>query len=191
MHKKEGNECINPIHRLEKNLKMSDIPLWLDRYNDIFSEFDSRPYSQRALSTDFLFEARKASRDKEAGKIELKLFMPKEKRDLPAEGVIVRRLKEHFKKHYNLIHDEQHAIFNKGMMFTIIGIVLMFSASLIIFRATGRSLFINFIIIMLEPAGWFLFWEGLNHVFFESKHVKPKLDFYKKMAECKISFWSY
>ncbi len=191
MSKKEGNGCTNPIHALEKHLKMSDIPLWLDRYNDIFSEFDSRPYSQRALSTDFLFEARKASRDKEEGKIELKLFMPKEKRNLQAEGVIVRRLKEHFKKHYTLIHDEQHAIFNKGVMFVILGIVFMFSASLIIFKATGRSLFINFIIIMLEPAGWFLFWEGLNHVLFESKHVKPKLDFYKKMAECKISFWSY
>jgi hypothetical protein len=191
MPKKEGNECTNPIHELEKHLKMSDIPLWLDRYDDIFSEFDSRHYSQRALSTDFLFEAKKASRDKETGKIELKLFMPKAKRNLEEEEVIIRRLKNHFKKHYNLVHSEQHAMFNRGMMFTIIGIVMMFAASLIIFKTYEKSLWISFIIVMLEPAGWFLFWEGLNQALFESKHLKSKLDFYKKMAECKISFWSY
>lgn len=191
MSKKEENGCVNPIHELEKNLKMSDIPLWLDRYNDIFSEFDSRPYSQRALSTDFLFEARKASRDKEIGKIDLKLFMPKAKRDIQTENVIIRRLKDHFKKHQDLIHKDQRALVNKGLRFTIIGLVVMFLAAYIIFVATENKLWINFLIIVLEPAGWFLFWEGLDMVLFEPKHVKPKLEFYRKMANCKITFLSY
>lgn len=191
MHKKEGNECINPIHKLEKNLKMPDIPLWLDRYNDIFSEFDSRPYSQRALSADFLFEARKASKDKELGKIDLKLFMPKAKRDLQTEGVIARRLKDHFRKHHHLIKEEKNRLLMRGIMFTAIGIILMFCATLVIVKTREKTLFISFLIILLEPAGWFLFWEGLNQVLFEPKHISPKLEFYNKMANCKITFLSY
>ena len=48
-------------------LKKSEISLSLDNYDDIFSDFDPRPFSQRALSDDFLIEAKKASRDKVSG----------------------------------------------------------------------------------------------------------------------------
>ena len=33
--------------------------LWLDDFDDIFSDFDPRPYSARELSDDFLDEVRK------------------------------------------------------------------------------------------------------------------------------------
>jgi hypothetical protein len=48
----------------------NEIKLMLDTYDDIFSDFDPRPFSQRTLSEDFLEEARKASREKEMGNIE-------------------------------------------------------------------------------------------------------------------------
>ena len=41
-----------------------DIPLVLDSYDDIFSDFDPRPYSERAMSGDFLLECKKASAEK-------------------------------------------------------------------------------------------------------------------------------
>ena len=40
----------------EKLLQQSEISLLLDSYDDIFSDFDPRPYNQRALSQDFLAE---------------------------------------------------------------------------------------------------------------------------------------
>jgi hypothetical protein len=36
-----------------------EISIWLDSYNDIFSDFDSRPFSERTVSDDFLSEVRK------------------------------------------------------------------------------------------------------------------------------------
>ena len=42
----------------QKILEMSEISLILDTYDDMFSSFDPRPYSQRALSEDFLSEAK-------------------------------------------------------------------------------------------------------------------------------------
>ena len=52
-------------------------------------------------------------------------------------------------------------------------------------------MFTKFLFVLLEPGGWFCFWEGLNQVIFEPKTKKHELDFYKKMANSRINFLSY
>lgn len=167
-----------------------DIPLWLDEYNDIFSDFDPRHYSERALSEDFLVELKRASADKNE-KFELLLLVPAGKRMHYDEVVIKRRMMEHFSRHYNLLHKEMHGIINRGLIVTVIGILLMFAATYLMFTYGEKTLLMSFAIVLLEPAGWFLFWEGLNQVIFESKKTTPDAKFYEKMSKCRISFMSY
>ena len=174
-----------------KLLQMSEISLWIDSYDEIFSDFDPRPYSQRALSDDFLLEAKKASRDNVSGKIELKFLVPKDKRGTADEATIKKRLREHFKKHYTVLKKQQRRIFRLGVFFITAGILLMFSASFVMFQKFENSLWINFLIILMEPAGWFFFWEGLGQVIFETKKQKPEVTFYGKMSKCDIEFLPY
>jgi len=49
----------------------------------------------------------------------------------------------------------------------------------------------TFLVILLEPGGWFLFWEGLNLIIFETKEETPDFSFYEKMSKCSINFSSY
>ena len=49
----------------------------------------------------------------------------------------------------------------------------------------------SFLVVFLEPAGWFLFWEGSDLVIFDSKKKKPDLEFYEKMTRANIGFLSY
>ena len=174
----------------EKLLKLSEISLILDTYDDIFSDFDPRPFSERSLSDDFLVEAKKASRDRK-GSIELSFLIPTAKKNSSEEGLIKRRLREHFKRHYDLIQNETKGIVKRGLGFVIAGIVVMFFAAFILSREFGNALWASFLIILLEPAGWFLFWEGLNQVIFESRRTKSELEFYEKMSRCDIKFSSY
>lgn len=84
------------------SLQMANISIILDNYDDIFSDFDPRPYSERALSHDFLRECKKASIDKDDTGLELRLMIPKDKRNFATELLIRKRLKAHFLKHYDL-----------------------------------------------------------------------------------------
>ena len=171
--------------------KTSQICLWLDGYDDLFSDFDPRPNSQRALSDDFLQEANRASKDKSYKGIELKFLVPKHKRVIHQEIIIKKRLKDHFKKHHKLLHNEMQNMIRQGILYIILGILLMFSASYILFNHYNNTLFLNFLIILLEPSGWFMFWEGLYLIVFEQKEMKPTLEFYEKMFKSKIGFFSY
>jgi len=168
----------------------SEIGLWLDGYEDMFSSFDPRPLEQRALSRDFLDELKRASNDKEKP-VDLSLLMPKRKRKLKEEAVIKKRLKSHFQKHYELVKGEKYNILKNGSIFFIAGLILMFVATYVLFIYRESSLLASFMVVLLEPGGWFLFWEGLDQIIFGTKTQKVDLEFYGKMSSCSVSFRSY
>lgn len=180
----------NPKHSAHHLLKLSEISLRLDSYNDIFSSFDPRPYSQKSLSVDFISEAKRAARDKTPGSLEIKLLMEKNKRIVKHERVIKKRLRDHFRRHHDMLLKEKNSMIRTGVSFIALGIILMFVATLIIFSGE-MSLLSTFIVVLLEPAGWFLFWEGLNQIVFEVKKINPDLKFYSKMTKCRVEFLSY
>lgn len=173
-----------------KLLKGSEIALMLDSYDDIFSGFDPRSYAERALSTDFLQEAKLASRDKEEG-IELKFMVPSKKRNKNDETIIQQRLHAHFKKHYHRFKKEANDVIKQGLLFILGGIILMYAGAYIHFNFGEKSLLLSFLIVMLEPGGWFLLWEGLNLAIFEKRKEHPDLVFYRKMGNVEITFTSY
>ncbi len=49
-------------------LNKARLSIWLDIYDDIFSDFDSRPFHERALSDDFIHEAKKMAKEKPGDK---------------------------------------------------------------------------------------------------------------------------
>ena len=172
-----------------KLLQISSVNILLESYESIFSDFDPRPYSERSLSDDFLVEAKKATKDKKGG-VELKFMINHKLRNIRTEGVIKKRLKEHFKRHFHIIQSEYKKVIKQGIYFIAFGILLMFLATYILFKYSESSLFMSFLVVFLEPAGWFLFWEGSDLVIFDSKKKKPDLEFYEKMTRANIGFLS-
>lgn len=169
--------------------RASEIQLWLNSYEDIFSDFDPRPYKVKALSSDFLEETKRASFDK-GHPLVLTLLLPQQLRKRSDEAVIKKRLKEHFKKHATLLKKEKWEIIKNGMAFAGVGLVLMFLATYILFTFEEKSFLTAFLVVLIEPGGWFLFWEGLNQVIFESKIKAPDYAFYEKMSGSSIYFRS-
>jgi hypothetical protein len=67
----------------------------------------------------------------------------------------------------------------------------MLSATYLIFSYPEKTFIISFLVVLLEPGGWFLFWEGLDMILFKTKEVMPNLIFYEKMKKSRIRFLSY
>jgi hypothetical protein len=161
------------------------IPLVLKSYDDIFSEFDPRSYSHKALSGDFLLECKKASIEKKE-KIKIRLFLPKNKRDPLEEIKIKKRLKEHFTKHLKEKRKEIMKIKLHGAFWAILGSAMMVLSAFLI-NMQGPFLF-NLLMTLVQPAGWFFLWEGMGKIWIVPNEKKPDYKFYKKMAGSEISF---
>lgn len=174
----------------KKLLRMSEISLWIDDYDDIFSDFDPRPFAVRALSDDFLLEARKAVVAKPDGKPELKFLIPVDKRDITIENIIKRRLRDHFARHFSLEQKESRKILTRAVSMIVLGVVMMIGAATLSFWKD--EIFIWHVLrIILEPGGWFTVWTGMDQIFYELRQNGPDLEFYKKMNEAEITFNSY
>ncbi len=187
--KKEAKEEFEGVH-----LRHGNISLVLDSYDNLFSDFDPRPYSEKGLSDDFLIECRKALRQRE-DITELRLLIPASKRHGQDEPVIKKRLKEHFRKHFILEQKEIGKIKKEGMVWFFIGsVILMISTFLYEYEGPINPILKfawDFLVIISQPAGWFTMWEGLNKIFVYPQDHSPDYTFYKKMSEANIYFLNY
>src|SRR3989339_815443 len=111
-----------PSKTPEQNpIREGNISLILDNYEDIFSDFDPRPYSERSLSDDFLAESRKFAREKISGELELRMLIPKRLRDAAQEEIIRRRLLGHFAKHHRQVQADIRSQRRKGTVMAAVG----------------------------------------------------------------------
>ncbi len=171
-------------------LKLGEISILLDSYDDIFSDFDPNHYSERTLSDDFIVQSKKISRNKSGKSMSLKLLLPAIKRNEQEEKVIIKRLHSYFKSVHQQLANDVRKTNKRGSILILIGIVVMLAASYISFMKTEKF-HIHFLLVLFEPAGWFLLWAGLDHLVYSSKETKKDLDFYSNMTKSEIKFFTY
>jgi hypothetical protein len=188
MFKEQTEEEIDEVLK-EALIEKSEMSLLIKNYNDIFSSFDPRPFSEKSLSDDFLQEAKRAARDKK-GVYELRFLVPKLHRNSEHEAMIKKRLKEHFRKHHHLLEDDVVEAKKSGWIKAFVGIAMIFGASYLS-SLISSNIGVHFVTLILEAGGWFTAWTGLEEAFYIIKEKKPDLDFYNKMAEADIKFSSY
>jgi len=189
MSKKEGFPGTDFKELPKSHDQVNNVNFWLEDYSDIFSDFDHRSYLQRALSFDLLCELKRATREVKDG-VKLNFYLHHKKRNKSNEKLIEERLVDHFSKHYHILRYERNKVIYTGLAFILFGVILMFGAAYLL-HGDASTLFLAFLIILLEPGGWFLFWEGLDLVVFDADNLKPDLKFYKKMNDGFIFFHSY
>ena len=170
-------------------LRKSEISILLDVYDDIFSDFDPRPYLQRALSDDLLLEAKKATYGRE-GTFQLRFMIPHHLRKLDHEVLIKRRLRDHFRKHFLLLEEEVARTKRRAWRMASLGALMLIIATLVSIYG-GEGVWTHILLVLLEPAGWFTAWTGLDQLFYTVEEKKPDLDFYRKMSNVEILFISY
>jgi hypothetical protein len=171
-------------------LSKSELSIWLDDYDDVFSDFDSRPINERSLSDDFLVEVRKMVREKPTGAIELKLLIPAAKRKKELEAMVVKNLHAYFKHAGEAIKNEMDKTRRRGFLLAGVGFLVMILTAYLV-SISNRSFIFNAMQIILEPSGWFMVWSGMDNIFYNSRQRKPNLDFNSKMGHAEIIFVSY
>ncbi len=166
------------------------VSLWFDGYDDIFSNFDPRPYSHRIISDDFLNELRKIVGEVKSNNCDIAFLIPKGKINHAEEKVIKLRLHHYFQKeslHFALKYKN---ILKKGVFITILGMAIMLLMATFVSQI-DNEFFSDLLTVILEPTGWFAVWYGLDHIFYVSKHHKKSLDFSKKVLGAEINFYAY
>ncbi len=183
-------DLVNNIDTSNDKFKEANISLIIDTYEDIFSDFDPRPFLERSMSDDFLQECKRAARDKGEEQLELRILVPKKVRNLKEEWKIKKRLKEHFSNHHKKEETKIKKIKAEGVLWFVLGTIFILILSFLE-ESSLTGFLIQIVKTILEPAGWFSYWEGLGKIFIVAKEKSSGYDFYKKMAKAEINFVEY
>lgn len=173
-----------------KLLGIAELSIWLDRYEDIYSDFDSRPFSERTLSDDFIIEAKKMGKEKLTGTIELKLLMPEQQRQKSTEDIIIKNLHMHFKRYAHQLKVEMKNAKIKGIWLSVLGMSIMVG-EVYLAEFSGKTFSMNALRVILQPAGWFFAWTGFDHIFYISRKKIAEFEFMNRMAHAEIKFLSF
>ncbi len=182
-------ELVNSIDVSNDKFKEANISLIIDNYEDIFSDFDPRPFGERALSDDFLQECKRAARDKSEEQLELRILIPKVERKLKEEWKIKKRIKEHFAHHFKKEENKRDKIKRSGIKWVILGTAVLLCILLGIVKLDQTIL--GSILPILEVPSWFLIWEGMGKILIESKKIQPEYEFYRKMSKAEVNFTEF
>ncbi len=177
--------------KIKSILDKTEISLVLDTYDDIFSDFDPRPYNERALSEDFLTAAKRAARGRGEEGIELHLLIPKTARNAAHEELIKQRLKEHFKKHYRVLRKEYADHRKHAMLLVFVGVVIGVVDAVVLSTIYQSGILADLVGIVLTPASWYSVWTGFDHLVSRPKEDVAEEAFYRKLRDTQISFTPY
>jgi len=162
--------------------------LWLDSYDDIFSDFDPRPYSKRQISDDFIYELKKQLKETPKGNYEINFYLPKEKRDLKLEAIIKKRLRNYFENESKILNEKTKKIDRKYLVYMLFGLGVLFAYGIIL-EDGNRTL--NIIANLILPLGWFSVWTSLDYFINQKNQENEKLLFFDKMKKCNYSFLNF
>src|ERR1051326_4244593 len=100
---------------------MEEISIWLDTYDDLYSDFDSRKFSKRMVSEDFIYELKRNSKEMVAAPFKIVLSIPESMRRPELEPEIIDGLKKTFQKQFVFHDNEVKSLVRKGFIMTAIG----------------------------------------------------------------------
>ncbi|MFH1995794.1 MAG: hypothetical protein ABIJ27_02210 [Candidatus Omnitrophota bacterium] len=175
--------AVHPEQQDQRIKDIKEISLAIDSWDDVFSDFDPRPLSERALSEDFIAELRKRYRESRRGTFLITMFAPIAMKDEKTVKSVIQRLKSHFKHRALQSRSQIAGIRARGVIFVAAGILSLGFLTLITYYKSFSVLAIELSGIVLMPLGWFGVWEGFSKIVDTSSTVIQEEKLFNKLSK--------
>lgn len=167
---------------------LREIAVVIDTWDDIFSDFDPRPLSDRILSGDFVDELKKRYKESKGGNLAITIYAPVTLKNSESERMVTNRLRKNFR--YKFLQKKKviRLIRMRGIIFVIIGICSLGFLTLATYYKFLNELKLQIISIILMPLGWFGIWEGLSKLIDTSPVVIQDEKLFQKLSKAAYHF---
>ena len=170
--------------------QLREITIMLDTYDDIFSDFDPRPYPERELSEDFLKEIQRRYLENRKGRFEVHFTIPAAERDVKEEALIKKRLREHFSAMVKHEESTIKRITGRGYLYIFIGFAVLLVNTVAYLELHEANPLYQVISIMLVPAGWYGMFTGMGKVIDEPYDAADRKNQHEKFEKADYIFMS-
>jgi hypothetical protein len=179
------------VHARRKAARsIRDISIAIDTWDDIFSDFDPRPLSERTLSEDFIFELTKRSHESRKGHSVITICAPGSLRNDRAERIASTRIRLYLAQRAALANDTIRRQRTRGVVFALCGFIFLSTLTIMgyEFKPWFGNLGFQFVEIILMPLGWFGIWEGVSKIVDVDRLLLQEAALYDRLAHATYRF---
>lgn len=164
------------------------IEISLDKYTDVFNEWDPAPFKKRDIDPAFEDYLKGCSSDIPLKyKIELFLCLPEDQYDIQKEGIIKEGIKTYFQSKTEIIKKTIRFMNKNTGIYALVSVVFLILA-LSLETSSTSNVFINLLLQGLFIGGWVFLWEALNIFVFHKSKIKYQYRVYERLLRSDIEF---
>lgn len=174
----------------EKNTSTGNyvIQVALDKYNDIFNDWDRAPFRKRDMDPDlanFLENCFEEIPSKHG--VDICFYLPKEEKDVNREESLIAGIKTYYSfymhQEIKVLKGSYRKIFN--YLFSSLGLL---AVSVFLSTIIGENIFLRTIQQGFNIGGWVFLWEVISMVFFRGREVSSEINKYQRFLNSLIYF---
>jgi len=160
-----------------------DIVIALETYDDLFSDFDIRNFSERTISKDFLDEMNlRMSKLDSIDQLRVVFVIPNAHRAKSQEIIILNRIRKFFQYRYTRYCQKDKRIKVRSGVYVLIGLLLLVFANFIY----------NFVPVVFKDflliPSWYFIWSGLDQYLSTREGVTRKKRYYGILSNAELEF---
>lgn len=174
----------------EKNTSTGNyvIQVALDKYNDIFNDWDRAPFRKRDMDPDlaiFLENCFEEIPSKYG--VDICFYLPKEGKDISKEESLIAGIKTYYSfylhQEIKVLKQNYRKIFNY-----IISSLGLLAVSVFLSTTVGDNIILGTIQQGFNIGGWVFLWEVISMVFFRGREVSSEINKYQRFLNSLIYF---
>jgi hypothetical protein len=174
----------------EKNTSTGNyvIQVALDKYNDIFNDWDRAPFRKRDMDPDLAIFLENCFEEIPAKHgVDICFYLPKEEKDVNREEALIAGIKTYYSFY---LHQEIKVLKkNYRKMFKyLVSALSLLAISVFLSTSVDNNIFIGTIQQGLNIGGWVFLWEVISMVFFRGLEVSSEINKYQRFLNSLIYF---
>ena len=186
--KLKTNDYLQNIYEKNPSTGNYVIQVALDKYNDIFNDWDRAPFRKRDMDPDLAIFLENCFEDIPAKHgVDICFYLPKEEKDINREESLIAGIKTYYSfylhQEIKILKRNYHKMFNY-----IITALSLLAASIFLSTVSGENIFLETVRQGFNIGGWVFLWEVISMVFFRGREVSSEISKYQRFLSSLIYF---
>jgi hypothetical protein len=190
--------CFGYVYAYQRQVDMSDpkqrlkdlseIGIVIDTWDDIFSDFDPSPMSDRTLSVDFIDEVKKRYRERSRKNVMLTVYAPESLASSTAEQIVIERIREYFSDRLRETKEDRAKEIRRGILFCAVGFFVLAAFGAIEHYTLFGPVLTEIFKWPIEVFGWFLMFEGFTFFAIPAKEFDKEKELNERLRDAEYRF---
>ncbi|SKA96686.1 hypothetical protein SAMN05443428_12213 [Caloramator quimbayensis] len=188
LKKSKREDYLKKIYERNPDTGNYIIEVSLNKYTDIFNDWDNAPFQKRDLDPDLDFFLRSCSYDIPfKHDIEICFYISNEVRNEEAERLIALKLKNYYSFYLRGEIRVLRQSYRRVALYAFISFSLLFLA-LVLEKQFESNIFLNTALQGFNIGGWVLLWEAISFLISKRKDIINDINVFERYVHCDVYF---